>query len=194
MKSEAKVRRKLKQVMFRHLKKRLQTTLRKRPENCLYNRQPSTHPKLKPVTGLPRVCIHAEQAGAICDISHPNSADYKGCPFFTPAESEAQVRKAFIELAKSPRDRVAEHMPDAAALMWVLDQEDGVPQGEAESATNGDEGDGEDEDEEPAPVPASDSALEPLVTGPLLGEKPHQRWWHHHWWPWNWRRSRAVTE
>lgn len=159
MKDEAKVRRKLKQVIYRHLKKRLETTLRKRPENCLYNRHPCRHPGMTPITDLPRVCIHVEQAGAICDKSHPNSADYQGCPYFTPAKSEAQVRKEFVGLAKSPRDRVAEHMPDAAALMWVLEQEGGVAEGVAESAVNGDEGSGDvgseessEDDEEPDPV------------------------------------------
>ncbi len=215
MKSEAKVRRKLKQVIFRHLKKRLQTTLRKRPENCLYNRQPSTHPKLKPITGLPRVCIHVEQAGAVCDTSHPNSADYKGCPYFKPSKSESEVRKEFIELAKSPRDRVAEHMPDAAALMWVLEQEEGVPQGDAESAANGDEGEGEDEDEEPAPVgvtahrakaPVFEETVAALID--IKGKRfdmvedqwltPTRWWmfwrskvWRSRWnpiqWPWYWR-------
>jgi len=204
MRTEGQVRHKLKQVFYRHLSKRLAEGLAEVPENCMYNRRPSTHPRMTPLEDLPRVCIHAEQAGAICDRNHESSADYASCPFFVPVKSKEVLKREFVELARKKRDIVAEMMPDAAALMWVLEMEGGVPEGEAESAANG-EAEG-DEEEEPAPVVVrrekapvfemgeqGDVALVKFDLPPLdMIDRPTPRWWAFwRWrmWPWNWFRS-----
>jgi hypothetical protein len=181
MKSESKVKQKLKQVLFRHLKKRLTAALKAAPETCLYNRAPhgvenklirkgwtrklpNGHLEGEPdlwagrdvtLTDVPRICIHVEQAGHVCDRSHENSIDFAGCPFFTPAKSKETTKREFVELAKGRRDLVAEYMPDAAALMWVLEQEGGVPEVDVESAANGDAEEDEPEEPDPARVQAA---------------------------------------
>lgn len=212
MRTEGQVKQKLKQVLFRHLKRVLAEGLKQVPENCLYNRQPSKFPRMSPIDGLPRVCIHAERAGAVCDISHEKSLDFKGCPFFTPAKSKELLKQDFVRLARSPRDVVAETMPDVAALMWVLDQETGVPASEAESAADGDGSDGEEEPapEEPATVeahrvtaPVFEMGVEEVPLQALSFERldmverrPIPKWAFWHWpvwtarfWPWNWGRQ-----
>lgn len=194
MKTEGQIRHKLKQVLFRHLKRRLAEGLAPVPENCLYNRQPSRWvegrfgvwgPKPIPEAG-PRICIHAEQAGVICDQAHDFTHDYARCPFFTPAKSKDQLKAEFVALARSSRDRVAETMPDAAALMWALDQESGVPEAQAEEATNGSTGevpseDDDEGDENEEPDPASPQFAEVRqVESPLFdvpenpGGRPHE--------------------
>lgn len=183
MKTEGQTKQKLKQVLFRHLKKHLDASLKAEPENCRYNREPSRvvenrfgHWSPKPVEGLPRICIHAEQAGVICDQQHPLTHKFAQCPFFTPVKSKGQLKAEFVELARSPRDKVAEVMPDAAALMWVLDQESGA------SEVQTDDGDSEESEEEPAAEP------EPAPIA-LRWETPSLYPWWQFWtwgfWPWN---------
>ena len=150
MRSEAETKRKIKQATFRHLKKRLASALKQVPEHCRYNRLPRTA-EGRVIRDLPAICIHDQRAGMICDKSHAKSADYKGCPFFTATKSKENLKADFVEMAKGNRARIAEHMPDVAALMWVLEMDGGVPESEAESAADG-EGGADEEDEEPAPV------------------------------------------
>lgn len=118
MKSEGQVRQKLKQVLFRHLQKRLRQVFRRRSDNCFHNRQNDQGPGL-PVVG---VCMFAGQENRLCDGRMRGSLDPKTCPYWEPLRGKEDVKAEFRDLIESPdRGRIANEYPDVAALLWVLD-------------------------------------------------------------------------
>lgn len=122
MKSEGALRHKLKQVRFRHLKKRVADRLRPRPENCIHNRL-LKHPLVDDPVGS---CIHPDQEEHhnLCDREWGGCEKAKACKLFETAQSKDEVKDEFREgLEASSFAEIAYIYPDMAALMWVLDEE-----------------------------------------------------------------------
>lgn len=117
MKSEGKIRHKLKQVRFRLIKKELRKATSKKPCNCVHSgvvRGQASEP-------LFHVCLMdsdkpEEWDGMICDNSVPNT-----CPFFKPKADKESVTEQVNEILDSgDMGKIATHYPDVAALLWVL--------------------------------------------------------------------------
>ena len=141
MKRETEVKRKLRQVIFRHLKKAVEDTLTPLPSSCLHNRVLTRsdgseigvcgfpRSTLKPGFPRDREFLSADEAEVICDASIPKGlARARVCPMweplFTRSEAKAVFKSDFAALIDQGRPAVALHYPDVAALMWVLDEAD----------------------------------------------------------------------
>lgn len=131
MKTEGKIRHKLKQVKHRLVQKELRRSISKKPCNCIH----SGLIRGQASEALFYVCLMdsdkpEEWEGMICDNSVPNT-----CPFFKPKEvTKEQVKQKVNEILDSgDMGKIATHYPDVAALLWVLagvdsedsDEEDG---------------------------------------------------------------------
>jgi hypothetical protein len=124
VKEEGAIKHKLKQVRFRHLKKRVEAALKPTPEACLHNRA-LVHP-LSDDTPV-GVCIHPDQEAGenLCDAAWEGCAKAKQCPLFTPRVSKEEAKVQFKDsLAEMDFAEIAFLYPDMAALMWVLGQEE----------------------------------------------------------------------
>jgi len=118
MKSESQIRHKLKQVLYRHLQKKIRGLFR--PSGCIYN-----------VSGMFQeqtvgMCNYGNRGKHIivCD-SRVEGCNQQAvdCSWFKPAQSKEDVKASFKELAGdlSKRGQLAFEYPDVAALMWVLE-------------------------------------------------------------------------
>ena len=117
MKSEGKIKHKLKQVKHRIIQKEMRKATSKKPCNCKNSgvvRGSASEP-------LFHVCLMDsdkpdEWEGMICDASVPNT-----CPFFQPRKNKEQVQ-AEVEALLNSGDMgiIASKYPDIAALLWVL--------------------------------------------------------------------------
>jgi len=117
MKDIGAIRQKLKQVLYRHRKKHIQDRLSVEPGNCKHNLE---------LQGLPMgpvfICGGTCQ-GVVCDINHNNPSE--NCGFFEPAWEVDEIKVTFDqELSEKSVAEVAREYPDAAALMWVLEEEE----------------------------------------------------------------------
>jgi hypothetical protein len=117
MKSEGKIKHKLKQVKHRITQKEMRKATSKKPCNCKHSgvvRGSASEP-------LFHVCLMDsdkpdEWEGMICDASVPNT-----CPFFQPRKSKGEVQAEVDELLNSgDMGIIASKYPDIAALLWVL--------------------------------------------------------------------------
>ena len=116
MKNEGAIKHKLKQVRTRHLHKLLDTSLRKRPHNCIFNEQR---------VGQDGVEIHiCLKDLTICDAQFDGVEKAKGCPIFSPIKDKTALKDEFREFVDTAsRAEIAFRYPDMAPLMWVLDNE-----------------------------------------------------------------------
>jgi Tfp pilus assembly protein FimV len=155
VKSAGAVRHQLKQVRYRHLKKRLENELRRFPHNCAHNRN-FNHPKVIADGGDPcGVCTHANQEGSIlCDLAWGGYQRAKDCPLFEHRMTKDEVKDGFKEwLSTAKLHEIASEYPDMAALMWVLQEE--APDREVEIEDGEDwEPDADTDEEPPPPAPA----------------------------------------
>lgn len=128
MRSQGKIQQQLKQVIYRHLQRRLRINFKQRPHTCLHNRQvilsEDSHVSLcgfLSSTGEPR---HVP-----CDIRIPGCEEMaRSCPLWEPLKSKEEVKSEFYALLHSgDRGLIAAEYPDIAALMWVLDDTTEVP-------------------------------------------------------------------
>lgn len=132
MKSESATKHKLKQVRFRHLKKRVAAGLKELPENCGHN-----HEFMHPLTnGTPTgMCICPAQTGErLCDRAWGGIEKAKSCPHFQAKQTKDEIKSEFASALEGMSfAQVAYHFPDMAALMWTLGEEtaeadwEGVP-------------------------------------------------------------------
>ena len=123
MKSEGTIRHKLKQVRFRHLKRKIESVLGHRPENCAHNIP------FDAGDDVVRVCAVqidiTDRRGVVCDERFGGCARAAKCPPFTPARSKDQVRSEFYaDLVGMTLPEIAYNYPDMAALLWVLSDDD----------------------------------------------------------------------
>lgn len=119
MRSEGQVRHKLKQVLFRHLQKKLRLAFRRRPDLCLYNQT------LESGQIQVAVCGHPERGGLLCDGRFQEGADRaRECPLWEPRRGKEEVKAEFRDLVESQdRGAIAAEYPDVAAILWVLDED-----------------------------------------------------------------------
>ena len=117
MKSEGKIKHKLKQVKHRITRKEVRRNTSKKPCNCKNSGVVRGHAS----EPLFHVCLMDsdkpdEWEGMICDGSVPNT-----CPFFKPRKSKKEI-EAEVEQVLNSGDMgmIASKFPDIAALLWVL--------------------------------------------------------------------------
>lgn len=119
MKSESQIKHKVKQALFRHMKRRIKAGMKRNCSNCKFNRE------VQGSKGFPNVCVHPEMGVVICDDNYPDiSIDPKECPFWEPRLTVDEIKREFTEFAKQSREIIASEMPDVAILLWVLAEED----------------------------------------------------------------------
>ena len=118
MKNEGQTRHKLKQVLFRHLQKKIRAVFR--PAGCIHNKPGTFHEQ---TLGM---CQYSNRGKhlVVCD------ADVEGCvqvasdcSWFKPKQSKEEVKATFKEMVRNPnlRGQLAKGYADVAALMWVLE-------------------------------------------------------------------------
>lgn len=148
MKTEPQIRHKLKQVLYRHLKKRLSRDLAEVPSNCRHNL---------------RLAVEGDQTIAICGYSQNGvprgiicderiegcRAMAKECPLFEVVVSKADIKADFDDFLHSAnRGEIAARFSDAAALLWVL--EDGVLPAQGDIQVEDDRLDEQEPDAQPS--------------------------------------------
>lgn len=131
MRSEGQVRHQLKQVIYRHLQKRLRENFRQRPSNCAHNREVVLDPETGASVGLCGV-LHADGTArnVPCDARIPGCSEMANkCSLFHPLLTKEEVKAEYNEILRSgDRGVIAAHFPDIAALLWVLDEvAEGLP-------------------------------------------------------------------
>lgn len=117
MRTEGQTKHKLKQVLFRHLQKRLRLSFRRRPETCFHNRT------LEGEGGLQvGICGFPKGKSCLCDCRLPEGLDRaRDCLWWEPRRGKEEVKAEFRDLVESPdRGAIAAEYPDVAALLWVL--------------------------------------------------------------------------
>lgn len=124
MKTEGQVRQKLKQVTYRHLKKRLVANFKKSSCTCVHNALVDLDGEevgvcIYNISNIPR--------GVLCDARFDNDQMASECPIWEPMQTKEQVKEDFNKfLEESSLGEIASMFPDVAALMWVLDDTDVV--------------------------------------------------------------------
>lgn len=135
MKTEGEIRQKLKQVLFRHRKKRLDSLFKPTSYGCVHNA--SVELTEEAVVGVCGLIQDGRPRGVLCDARFHADEIAKNCPFWEPEKTKDEVKEEFQEILESGnRGLVASNFPDAAALMWVLDDdqnahEEGIFDGKA---------------------------------------------------------------
>ena len=119
MKTPQQIRRKIKDVAFRLLQKRLEKELKVVPCNCVYNHRVILDPKSADKKDM-GICIYGlkdkdKWSGKVCDS--PEDI----CSKFTYKKTKEDIKK---ELQKQLNDSeyVSTHYKHLAALRWVLDE------------------------------------------------------------------------
>ena len=125
MKSAGQINQKLKQVRFRHVKREIESLLRRTPQNCANNT------KVESPTGLLGVCKLDCQT---CDpVLKDRSGACGGFAFLHKGEDIKESLQNFFSTKSLPE--IAIRFPDVAALRWALDSdEDPATQEEYQSA------------------------------------------------------------
>ena len=115
MKPEGAVRQKLKQVRFRHAKRELDDALTRTPATCEHN-------AVLDVPGVGGVGMCSLTRGIVCDAGR--GADLApGCATYSCKYTKEGMKEVLEAAFDAPIPEVAAKYPDAAALMWVLTDE-----------------------------------------------------------------------
>ena len=115
MKPEGAVRQKLKQVRFRHAKRELDAALTRTSSTCEHN-------VVLDVPGVGDVGACSLKAGVLCDAAR--DADLAlGCTSYSCRYTKEGMKEVLEAAFDAPISEVAVKYPDAAALMWVLTDE-----------------------------------------------------------------------
>ena len=119
MRSQGQVRHKMKQVLFRHLQKKLRAAFRHRPDTCIHNQEVSGEGLQVFVCGCP------ENTRVLCDARVQASLDQAlSCPWWKPVKGKDALKADFQALIQSSdRGLIATEYPDVAALLWFLDED-----------------------------------------------------------------------
>jgi hypothetical protein len=121
MKSEGAIRQKLKQVRFRHAKRALDTLLARHSSNCKNNASCEV-----PNVGVVGVC--RLDPTVVCDTER-NVDPSHNCMAYEPRYSKDGLKDELEGEFNAPLGEVAAKYPDAAALMWVLTDDNGAQEG-----------------------------------------------------------------
>ncbi len=112
----SKVKQKLKQVKFRHLKAYLSDNLKADPRNCTHNEISTS------INGEVGVCAYEGSTiyGTVCDTNFGKDLS-KDCGLFCPKRSKEELKREFYDfIDNSSIGEVAKEFPDVTALIWVL--------------------------------------------------------------------------
>ena len=150
MRNQGQVKQQLKQVIYRHLQKKLRALFKQKPTTCGFNQGvllgDGGHVRLCGVlnaSGVPRNVPCDDRILGCYDMA-------RECPLWGPMRDKRDVKAEYHRLIQSnDRGRIAAEYPDIAALMWVLDDPADVPS-EDDIAEMGDEE--EDEPEVPGGI------------------------------------------
>jgi hypothetical protein len=117
MKSEEEIRKRLQDLKFRYLQRKLRSDLRRRPHNCQFNREHTITKDGEKVTI--RLCMlgieRPDWPVDICDT--PKQA--ATCQAFLPTKTREDVEAEFESMLRDP-DALREKYRDLLALAWVL--------------------------------------------------------------------------
>ncbi len=127
MRTENQIRKQLRQVLYRHLQRKLRVNFKIRPHTCRHN-QPVQVGGLEVGTcGHPQALDRDEAPSVpyLCDARCLGGVQgAKDCPWWAPAASKDDVKTEFRALIKSgDRGSIAAEYPDVAALTWALDDD-----------------------------------------------------------------------
>jgi hypothetical protein len=116
MRTEGEISYRLKQVIFRHLKKKLKGLFKRHASRCIHNVAPDEGHSL-------HVCNFTQNGICDSDVGYCQDQintckDYETRDIYLEKEG---IKKEFRELLLSDRSVIVQHYPDIAALMWVLD-------------------------------------------------------------------------
>jgi len=120
MQSDGKVRHKLKQVLYRHLQRRIRLGLRKHPSTCRHNTRVVSEGR---VLGFARCQVDGSRVCDECLVGGTKTA--RNCGDWSPRQTKEEIRGEFEALCSQGRAHVAFQFPDAGALMWVLGEDIG---------------------------------------------------------------------
>jgi hypothetical protein len=115
MKSEGAIRQKLKQVRFRYAKRELDASLTRTSSTCEHN-------VLLEVPGVGSVGACRLEAGVVCDAARDIDLA-QDCTTYACRYSKEVLKETLSVALDAPIPEVAAKYPDAAALMWVLTDE-----------------------------------------------------------------------
>ena len=110
----------MKQVVFRHLKQRLEGGLSPLPPNCAHNGLVSLRDSKIGVCLLGSDSPHSWE-GKTCDMNMGGAQQARQCPYFQCKNTSDSIRGEMRDLLSGPVHKIAAVYPDVAALMWVLD-------------------------------------------------------------------------
>lgn len=127
LRTEAAIRHKLKQAVYRHLQRELRQALRRRPHTCTFNRNLTVQPGVQ--VG---VCLTKRFRYRVCDanVRDVDGIDGVGwakiCPEWKPPETKEQIKERLTThiqdlLGDEDRGPLAAAYPDLAALVWAMD-------------------------------------------------------------------------
>ena len=128
MRTPGQIQHQLKQVIYRHLQKKLRENFKQRPTTCIHNQDVR-------LTGRSSVhlCGYLSAEGVPrhvpCDDRIPGCSEMaRKCPLWEPLNTKEDVKAEFHALIQS-KDRgvIAAEYPDVAALLWVLDDVKDIP-------------------------------------------------------------------
>lgn len=136
MKSNSEIWARARECVAAELENRLLEASLRLPHRCVHNHRQALDSR-KTVEGEPnarynRINITGDQTIGLCMLGAETPEDWNGticeepldaqrCPYFTPLEDKEAVIRKFAEDVKDP-EWVHTHMPELAALMWVLDE------------------------------------------------------------------------
>jgi len=123
MKTSYEVYKRLRDVKFRHLTELLKTHLKRRPENCRYNR--AFRIESDSTVQYIRLCfLHQPEKGLephLLDICQ-EIGDCASCNAYVCRYTKEDVKALFEEELRDPKVK-AKKYPAIFVLEWVLDQE-----------------------------------------------------------------------
>ena len=127
MKTEGKGKQKLKQVLFRHQKKKLEEELKKKSCNCKFNKKSDLPKGFLSERSSIHLCVYQTEGlwrNLVCDdLVDPSTS--KKCSFFAPRRSKEEIKKEFKDfIQKEDLGTIAVKYPDVSALMWILELKD----------------------------------------------------------------------
>jgi len=116
MKSEGEIRQKLKQVKFRHAKKVIDLSLERCSSNCLHNASLQV-----PGAGEVSLCTLNPNELVVCDSSRGLDLAPE-CRFYQCRFNKDDLKLSIEGSFQAPLSEIASRYPDAAALIWVLEE------------------------------------------------------------------------
>ena len=118
MRTEGSVKHKLNQVIYRRMKSYVDSTQKRRPENCKFNVAQEV------AAGMIRLCSNKESGVLVCDEQRGGLSIVSSCDKFCPSRSPEDVKREFHDFMDNARlAEIAHRYPEIVALSWVLNKD-----------------------------------------------------------------------